>query len=84
MLTQSGVVRSDIRSSFGSSTDVADGVPLTIKLTVVDTPPAARRSPGPPCTCGTATATGNYSLYSDAGPARTTSAASRRPTPTDG
>jgi len=37
VLTQSGVVRSDIRSSFGSSTTTAPGVPLTIDLTVRDT-----------------------------------------------
>ena len=47
VLTESGVVRSDIRSSFGSSTTVAEGVPLTIELTVADTAagcaPLARR-----------------------------------------
>ena len=37
ILTESGVVRSDIRASFGSSTTVAEGVPLTIELTVTDT-----------------------------------------------
>ena len=36
VLTQDGVVRSDIRSSFGSSSTVASGVPLTIDLTLVD------------------------------------------------
>ena len=35
VLNQSGVVRSDIRSSFGSSTKTASGVPLTIKLQIV-------------------------------------------------
>jgi protocatechuate 3,4-dioxygenase beta subunit len=35
-LNQSGIVRSDIRSSFGSSTKTAAGVQLTIELTVVD------------------------------------------------
>jgi protocatechuate 3,4-dioxygenase beta subunit len=30
------VVRRDIRSSFGSASAVADGVPLTVELTVVD------------------------------------------------
>lgn len=34
VLIQSGVVRSDIRSSFGNSTTVAKGVPLTIRLNV--------------------------------------------------
>lgn len=37
VLDDSGIVRSDIRSSFGSSTTVAQGVPLTIALTVRDT-----------------------------------------------
>ena len=32
ILAESGVVRSDIRSSFGSSTTVAEGVPLAIQL----------------------------------------------------
>ncbi len=36
ILTQSGVVRADIRSSFGSSTTVATGVPLTVKLAIQD------------------------------------------------
>ena len=37
VLTQNGVVRSDIRSSFGSASGVAAGVPTTIKFTVLDT-----------------------------------------------
>jgi protocatechuate 3,4-dioxygenase beta subunit len=37
VLDQSGIVRSDITSSFGSSTTVAQGVPLTVSLTVLDT-----------------------------------------------
>ncbi|WP_404393287.1 intradiol ring-cleavage dioxygenase [Humibacillus xanthopallidus] len=36
VLDDSGIVRRDIRSSFGSSTTTAEGVPLTIKLTVKD------------------------------------------------
>ena len=36
VLDDSGIVRSDIRSSFGSSTTTAEGVPLTIQLTVRD------------------------------------------------
>ena len=36
VLAQSGVVRRDIRSSFGTSTNVAGGVPLTIKLAIQD------------------------------------------------
>jgi protocatechuate 3,4-dioxygenase beta subunit len=36
VLEDSGIVRSDIRSSFGSSTTTAEGVPLNIQLTVRD------------------------------------------------
>ncbi|MFN8020112.1 MAG: intradiol ring-cleavage dioxygenase [Acidimicrobiales bacterium] len=36
VLTRSGIVRSDIRSSFGASTTTAPGVPTTITLTVSD------------------------------------------------
>ncbi|MCU1395001.1 MAG: Protocatechuate dioxygenase [Ilumatobacteraceae bacterium] len=37
ILTSSGIVRSDIRSSFGTSTTVAQGIPTTVTLTVSDT-----------------------------------------------
>jgi len=40
VLTQSGIVRSDIRSSFGSSTTIAHGVPTTITLTARSAPTA--------------------------------------------
>jgi len=36
VLTQSGVVRSDLRSSFGTSTTTAAGVPMALTLDVVD------------------------------------------------
>lgn len=36
VLDDSGIVRADIRSSFGSSTTVAPGVPLSVALTVRD------------------------------------------------
>jgi protocatechuate 3,4-dioxygenase beta subunit len=36
VLTESGIVRRDIRSSFGSASDVAEGIPLTIRYTVTD------------------------------------------------
>jgi protocatechuate 3,4-dioxygenase beta subunit len=36
-LTESGIVRQDITSSFGSASGVAEGVPLTINLKVYDT-----------------------------------------------
>jgi protocatechuate 3,4-dioxygenase beta subunit len=36
VLNQSGIVRSDITSSFGSSTTKAEGVPLNITMTITD------------------------------------------------
>ncbi|NVM79714.1 protocatechuate 3,4-dioxygenase beta subunit [Duganella sp. SG902] len=64
VLTQSGVVRSDIRGSFGSASGTAAGVPLTIKLQIVN--------PNNNCAALANAAVylwhcdrdGNYSLYS--------------------
>ena len=36
VLSESGIVRSDLTSSFGSGSAVAEGVPVTVKLTVYD------------------------------------------------
>ena len=36
VLSESGVVRSDITCSFGDASAVADGVPFTIELTLLD------------------------------------------------
>lgn len=36
VLEQSGIVRSDLRSSFGDAGGTAEGVPMTLELTVVD------------------------------------------------
>ncbi len=36
VLTESGIVRSDIRTSFGDASGTATGVPITIDLTVLD------------------------------------------------
>jgi protocatechuate 3,4-dioxygenase beta subunit len=36
VLTESGVVRSDLTASFGSASGVADGVPMTIRMKVYD------------------------------------------------
>lgn len=41
LLTANGIVRSDIRSSFGGLTGTADGVPLTVELTITDVAGAA-------------------------------------------
>jgi protocatechuate 3,4-dioxygenase beta subunit len=63
VLTQSGIVRNDIRSSFGSSTTAAAGVPLDIAFTVTD---AATGKPlsGAAVYVWHCDQVGNYSLYS--------------------
>ena len=58
-------MRSDIRSSFGSSTTTAAGVPLTIKLTVRDTSTGAART-GAAVYLWHCDREGQYSLYSRA------------------
>jgi protocatechuate 3,4-dioxygenase beta subunit len=63
VLTESGIVRSDIRSSFGSSTTVATGVATTVKLIVVS---AGSGTPlaGAAVYLWHCDINGNYSLYS--------------------
>ena len=65
VLTSSGVVRSDIRSSFLGSTTAAAGVPvtLTLTLTVVDVNSACAVLPNYAVYIWHCDATGNYSLY---------------------
>jgi len=65
VLDDSGVVRSDIRSSFGSSTTTAAGVPLTIKLTVRDASTGAAKT-GAAVYLWHCDREGQYSLYSRA------------------
>jgi protocatechuate 3,4-dioxygenase beta subunit len=64
VLDDSGIVRSDIRSSFGSSTAVAEGVPLTIELTVRDAATGSALA-GAGVYLWHCDRDGNYSLYSD-------------------
>lgn len=64
VLDDSGIVRSDIRSSFGSSTTTAEGVPLEIVLTVRDSSGAAMVGAG--VYLWHCDRDGNYSLYSQA------------------
>ena len=65
VLSQSGVVRQDIRSSFGSSTTVAEGIPLTIHLTVQDGSDCAPLA-GAAVYLWHCNREGEYSLYSQA------------------
>lgn len=64
VLTQSGVVRQDIRSSFGTSTNVAGGVPLTIKLAIVDLDNGCAPLAGAAVYAWHCDREGRYSMYS--------------------
>lgn len=62
-LTDSGLVRSNIVSSFGSMSGTAEGVPLTIKLTVVNTNAACAPAAGLALYLWHCDRAGDYSLY---------------------
>jgi protocatechuate 3,4-dioxygenase beta subunit len=64
VLSQSGVVRSDIRSSFGSSTGTADGIPLTVTLTIVSASNDCAPLPSHAVYLWHCDREGRYSLYS--------------------
>ncbi|WP_231957987.1 intradiol ring-cleavage dioxygenase [Novosphingobium resinovorum] len=64
MLTQSGVVRSDIRSSFIGSTNTAGGVQLEIELQLVDVSNGCAPIEGAAIYVWHCDASGLYSLYS--------------------
>jgi protocatechuate 3,4-dioxygenase beta subunit len=63
VLTASGIVRSDIRSSFISSTTTAQGVQVTITLTLVDATDGCTPLAGYALYLWHCDAAGNYSLY---------------------
>jgi protocatechuate 3,4-dioxygenase beta subunit len=65
ILTESGIVRSDITRSFGSASGVASGVPLTIRLKVLDTSNDAGVLAGAAVYLWHCDREGRYSLYSD-------------------
>lgn len=64
VLNQSGVVRSDIRASFNGATGVAAGVPLTIKLQLVNVNAGCASLAGYAIYLWHCDRDGNYSLYS--------------------
>jgi protocatechuate 3,4-dioxygenase beta subunit len=64
VLDDSGIVRTDIRSGFGSTSATAEGVPLTVRLTVRDTA-TGDAMPGAAVYVWHCDRDGNYSLYSD-------------------
>ncbi|SDG23921.1 intradiol ring-cleavage dioxygenase [Klenkia brasiliensis] len=64
VLSQSGIVRSDITTSFGEFSGTAEGVPMTLTLTVQDLA-AGVPYEGAAVYVWHATREGGYSLYSD-------------------
>ncbi len=63
-LTTSGVVRRDIRSSFGGLSGSADGIPLTIDMRVCDASDGYVEKPGAAVYLWHCDRLGRYSLYS--------------------
>jgi protocatechuate 3,4-dioxygenase beta subunit len=63
VLTQDGIVRSDIRSSFGTGSAVAAGIPITISFTVLDTSNGDAPLAGAAVYAWHCDQDGNYSLY---------------------
>ena len=64
VLTLSGIVHSDIRTSIGSASGVAQGVPLTIRLKVVNVGASCASAAGATVYLWHCDRDGNYSLYS--------------------
>src|SRR5215471_21726120 len=65
VLQQTGIVRSDIRSSFGSSTNTTGGVPLTLTLNLVNSNNSCAALSGYAVYLWHCTRDGLYSLYSN-------------------
>ncbi|WP_217165023.1 intradiol ring-cleavage dioxygenase [Streptomyces sp. AC512_CC834] len=64
VLDQDGIVRQDIRSSFGDSTTTAPGVPLTFEFTLLDVVEDGQPLAGAAVYAWQCDRDGNYSLYS--------------------
>ncbi|WP_280300489.1 dioxygenase [Nocardia abscessus] len=65
VLVESGVVRSDITTSFGSYSGVAQGVPMTLELTLRDLAKDGAAGTGMAVYVWHCDRDGNYSLYSE-------------------
>jgi protocatechuate 3,4-dioxygenase beta subunit len=65
VLGESGVVRSDIRSSFGSSATTAEGVPVTVNLTITSSADDCAPLAGGAVYLWHCDRDGRYSLYSE-------------------
>ena len=64
VLEQSGIVRSDIRSSFGDASGTAEGVPMTLELTIADLANSGSGFEGVAVYVWHCTREGGYSMYS--------------------
>lgn len=65
VLEQSGIVRSDIRSSFGTGSATAEGVPMTLTLKIIDMAGGNVPFAGVAVYVWHCDRDGNYSMYSD-------------------
>jgi protocatechuate 3,4-dioxygenase beta subunit len=63
VLSQSGIVRSDIRSSFGTGSATAEGVPMTLQLTITDLANGGVPFEGAAVYVWHCNAAGQYSMY---------------------
>jgi protocatechuate 3,4-dioxygenase beta subunit len=63
VLTESGVVRSDITKSFGDSSGTAEGVPTTIEMTLIDVAGGGKPLAGAAVYLWHCDRSGAYSLY---------------------
>ena len=66
VLTEDGIVRSDIRSNFGDASGTADGVPMTLELVIRDLANGGSAFKGVAVYVWHCDRDGNYSLYSEA------------------
>ncbi len=64
VLTRSGIVRRDIRESFGETSTTADGVPLSFEITVLNVADGGSPYAGVAVYAWHCDRDGNYSLYS--------------------
>lgn len=63
VLTESGIVRQDITTSFGAASGVAEGVPLTIEMTILDIAQGGVAASGVAVYAWHCDREGRYSLY---------------------
>ncbi|EFC86211.1 intradiol ring-cleavage dioxygenase [Parafrankia sp. EUN1f] len=65
VLEQDGIIRSDIRSSFGDASGTAQGIPMTLELTITDLARSAAPFTGVAVYVWHCDRDGKYSLYSE-------------------